>query len=75
LWLAIIYGSGMFCFEGSEAIHGMIKRLIKIDKVDPIPIGVQVLLSPTNSKGVSNGQFSILLSDDSPDIISALVRA
>jgi response regulator RpfG family c-di-GMP phosphodiesterase len=52
----IFTGSGMFLLpKGAKLSSGMIKRLIKIDKVDPIPIGVQVLSAPTNLKEVSNG--------------------
>jgi response regulator RpfG family c-di-GMP phosphodiesterase len=52
----IYTGSGMFLLpKGAKLSSGMIKRLIKIDKVDPIPMGVQVLLPPVNSRGISNG--------------------
>jgi response regulator RpfG family c-di-GMP phosphodiesterase len=52
----IYTGSGMFLLpKGAKLSSGMIKRLIKIDKVDPIPIGVQVFSTPVNPKEVMNG--------------------
>jgi len=53
----IYTGSGMYLLpKGAKLSSGMIKRLIKIDKADPIPKGVMIYMNQNNQAGVKHGK-------------------